>query len=181
MDGRSWHGVSAHQQRAPQIIARGLGKLLGVHGVVLGSKRLLPREIRLALANRRLAQPREVAGVESTAIGGIDGDVTQLDAERGQRRGHRRWSRRDPLLGNLADATRRVPATPTPTVHYISTKHPCGTSFGGWAPAAEHSGSRPGLTTITIELPRYRDAAKALGDIVQLHAATLAAAFLGLP
>jgi hypothetical protein len=86
-----------------------------------------------------------------------------------------------PLQGNLADASGRIGAKPTPTVHYTSTKHACGTSFGGWAPVDEHSGSRPGITTITIELPRYRKATKALENMVQVHAKVLASIFLGLP
>jgi len=86
-----------------------------------------------------------------------------------------------PLRGNLADVNPGVPTSPVPTVHYTSTRHACGTSFGGWAPRAEHSGSRPGITTLTIELPRYPVRSRALDTIVRIHANALAHIFLELP
>jgi peptidoglycan hydrolase-like protein with peptidoglycan-binding domain len=55
-----------------------------------------------------------------------------------------------PFHGNFADKEpNKIPETPTLNVLYTSTRHPPGTSFGGWAPAR-------GITTITSELPCWR-------------------------
>ena len=55
-----------------------------------------------------------------------------------------------PFHGNFADKEpNKIPETPTLNVLYTSTRHPPGTSFGGWAPAR-------GITTITSELPCWQ-------------------------
>ena len=78
-----------------------------------------------------------------------------------------------PLHGNLADHfTNKVPSAPSLTVHYTSTSHPAGTSFGMWAPSV-------GLTTVTMELPQYPNAGKALDALSAVYTQVLIEKFLG--
>jgi hypothetical protein len=83
-----------------------------------------------------------------------------------------------PFHGNLADSSGKLPATPTPTVHYTSTKHPCGSSFGTWAPEPDKLGVRAGITTLTLELPRYKKATKAVDAVIDAHLQVLLEKFL---
>ena len=87
----------------------------------------------------------------------------------------------DPFKGNLLATLGRF--LPIPTVHYATTKHPCGTSFGMWAPEPERSGLRKGITTITSELPQYERVAQsnAAAEMVRVHVETLLRRFIELP
>lgn len=87
----------------------------------------------------------------------------------------------NPFFGNLADSKGRLPGKPSPTVHYTSKKHPPGTSFGMWAPAPDKTGIRKGITTVTVEIPRYKNATTALKEVIDAHVQVLLEKFLGLP
>jgi hypothetical protein len=88
-----------------------------------------------------------------------------------------------PFFGNLADRTGKLIKGTIPTVHYTSTKHPDGTSFGMWAPTPEQSGKRKGVTTITVELPQYDSSTQktALSEIIEVHLKVLLKDFTELP
>lgn len=77
-----------------------------------------------------------------------------------------------PFQGNFA----RDPKDPNAsglTVLYTSEEHPPGTSFGGWAPAR-------GITTITAELPRWKDAPDIVrAKIVNVHENAILRVLLG--
>ena len=83
----------------------------------------------------------------------------------------------DPFIGN-------APGTAQSRVEYASSRHAEGTSLGGWAPTpVTGAGARPGITTVTIEVPQWRsprDAAQ-LGQIQDLDRDLLADIFLGDP
>src|SRR6266542_774933 len=54
-----------------------------------------------------------------------------------------------------------------PTVHYATSAHAPGTSFGGWAPISERGTPpdrqpRSGIPVLTIEIPQYVDMINAL-------------------
>ncbi len=86
-----------------------------------------------------------------------------------------------PFTGNLLDRDGKMTPRTPPTVHYTSSKHPCGTSFGMWAPVPEHGGLRPALCTVTVELPKYENAPAAMQDVFDAHATVLTQKYLGLP
>jgi hypothetical protein len=68
-----------------------------------------------------------------------------------------------------------------PMVHYTSTRHAEGTSLGGYAPVPV-PGVRAGMTTLTIEVPKYRaDSSAALNRVEDLHSDLLNEIFLGDP
>lgn len=58
----------------------------------------------------------------------------------------------DPFVGNR-------PGTSRSTVHYAAGAHAQGNSLGMWAPTPVTSGpgARPGITTVTIEVPQWTD------------------------
>src|SRR6266536_866091 len=73
------------------------------------------------------------------------------------------------FAGNLA----RYP----PTVRYFSQQRVEGNSLGDWAPAP--AGSRPGITTLTIEVPKYDPVDAAVERLVkELHRNVLRMIFL---
>lgn len=71
-------------------------------------------------------------------------------------------------------------ACPRTTVLYFSPRHSEGNSLGDWAPVPTRT--RPGITTVTIELPKYRRTeSKAARRVIQLHRDLLADVFLDTP
>lgn len=83
----------------------------------------------------------------------------------------------DPFTGN-------APAgTPASTVHHASTAHAEGSSLGTLAPVpVTGAGARPGVTTLTVEVPKYTaPAADALARVKELDAHLLAEIFLEDP
>lgn len=66
------------------------------------------------------------------------------------------------------------------TVRYYSEQRVEGNSLGDWAPVP--AGTRPGITTLTIEVPKYESAqAVAEGRVIDLHRALLRVIFLEPP
>lgn len=108
--------------------------------------------------------------------------------------GTRRWAARggsvpgtsprtgNPFVGNAA-------GTSSSTVHYSSTATPEGNSLGTWAPVPTVAGaqgarvSRPGITTVTVEIPQWTDPSQAasLRAIEELDRDLLIEIFLGDP
>jgi hypothetical protein len=83
----------------------------------------------------------------------------------------------DPFAGN-------APAgSPRSTVHYASTARAEGISLGDWAPVpVTGAGARSGITTVTVEVPKYdRTAASALARVEDLDVHLLAEIFLEDP
>ncbi|HWZ43295.1 MAG TPA: hypothetical protein VNW97_07445 [Candidatus Saccharimonadales bacterium] len=84
----------------------------------------------------------------------------------------------DPFTGN-------APAgSPTSTVHYASGARAEGNSLGSWAPVpVTGPGSRSGITTVTVEVPKYNPATAgaALARVETLDAGLLADIFLEDP
>jgi hypothetical protein len=67
---------------------------------------------------------------------------------------------------------------PRMTTLYFSPRHNEGNSLGDWAPVP--TGTRPGITTLTIELPKYRrEESRAAQRVIDLHRDVLADVFLG--
>ncbi len=81
----------------------------------------------------------------------------------------------DPFIGN-------APGTSKASVRYASGAHAEGNSLGMWAPApvASGAGARPGITTVTMEVPQWTDATK-LDKIETLDTELLADIFLEDP
>lgn len=110
------------------------------------------------------------------------------------REGTRRWSTRtggvpgtsaqtgNPFVGN-------APGTAGASVRYSSTATPEGNSLGTWAPVPTVAGtagarvSRPGITTITVEIPQWTAGSqtRAQQEIQELHRDLLIEIFLGNP
>jgi hypothetical protein len=82
----------------------------------------------------------------------------------------------DPFVGNAA-------GTPKSRVRYASGAHAEGNSLGTWAPVpvASGPGARAGITTMTIEVPQWKDDPAALKRIETLHSELLADIFLEDP
>jgi len=75
-----------------------------------------------------------------------------------------------PLAGNDSCRTNQM--------LYYSPRRMEGNSLGDWAPVP--APGRPGIATVTIELPKYRDSEKrAERRVIQLHRDVLAEIFLG--
>ena len=67
---------------------------------------------------------------------------------------------------------------PRTTMLYFSPRHSEGNSLGDWAPVP--TSTRPGITTVTIELPKYRrEESRAAQRVIDLHRDVLADVFLG--
>jgi hypothetical protein len=82
----------------------------------------------------------------------------------------------DPFVGNAA-------GTPRSRVRYASGAHAEGNSLGTWAPVPVTSGAgaRPGITTVTIEVPQWPAHGSALDRIETLDSELLADIFLEDP
>ena len=84
----------------------------------------------------------------------------------------------DPFVGN-------APGKPKATVRYASGAHAEGNSLGMWAPVPVTSGAgaRAGITTLTIEVPQWKDPSQAsqLANIETLDSELLADIFLEDP
>ncbi|HYW14089.1 MAG TPA: DUF4157 domain-containing protein [Longimicrobium sp.] len=82
----------------------------------------------------------------------------------------------DPFIGNAA-------GTPKSRVRYASGAHAEGNSLGTWAPVPVTSGpgARGGITTMTIEVPQWKDDPAALKRIETLESELLADIFLEDP
>ncbi len=82
----------------------------------------------------------------------------------------------DPFVGNAAGTARS-------RVRYASGAHAEGNSLGTWAPVpvASGPGARAGITTMTIEVPQWKDDPAALKRIETLDAELLADIFLEDP
>lgn len=87
---------------------------------------------------------------------------------------HRQRAPSDPFVGNAA-------GTAAGSVRYTSTAHSEGNSLGTWAPVPTRS--RPGMATVTVEVPQWQGAANqpALAQIEELHRDLLCEIFLGDP
>jgi hypothetical protein len=92
-----------------------------------------------------------------------------------------------PFRGNLATkADGEVGDFEQATVHYsFSATHDEGTSFGGWAPWPERvdeaiQNFRSGMPVVTVEIPQYRNASKALNTLEGALADVLLTQFLGV-
>ena len=74
----------------------------------------------------------------------------------------------------------------TRAIHYSSVKRAAGTSLGDWAPATVNEtpdlgGNRPGITTLTVEIPQYAKEAKSALEVVKkMYVRLLADHFLEL-
>jgi hypothetical protein len=79
-----------------------------------------------------------------------------------------------PFQGNLGNPREKT------TAHYRSDEHPLGTSFGEWAPAIKLGDKRQGVTTLTVEVPRYEENSEALNVVIGILTKILAKRFLGL-
>ncbi|HEY7875683.1 MAG TPA: DUF4157 domain-containing protein [Actinomycetota bacterium] len=110
------------------------------------------------------------------------------------REGTKRWSKggvtvpglkggqADPFVGN-------APGKSGASVRYSSTSTPEGNSLGTWAPVPTVAGkagataSRPGITTVTVEIPQWSSPAQtaAQREIIELHRDLLLEIFLGDP
>jgi hypothetical protein len=79
----------------------------------------------------------------------------------------------DPFRGNM-------PSFSISTVRYapIAT-HPEGNSLGDWAPIA--AGSRPAISTVTVEVPQWPRGSTQLNNIITTDAAVLLNVFLEDP
>ncbi|HYH78831.1 MAG TPA: DUF4157 domain-containing protein [Longimicrobium sp.] len=172
------------------------------------SIRMLP-ETRALIALVEHFQPERIASVHAHSLKSIPGDapgifvdprgvdpVTGAVTNQGQadeddrlaaamvKQGRSRFapgSRKpseDPFVGNAA-------GLPTSTVRYTSGAHAEGNSLGTWAPVpvASGAGARPGITTMTIEVPQWGadTAGTPLDRVETLHSELLAEIFLEDP
>jgi hypothetical protein len=169
-------------------------------------ERFQPERLAAIHAHSRMSLCHPCKGTHETACGGegpgIFVDPRGIDPMSGSIIRPAEW-KADELLAHrmVQEALRRLKQRPLPTtrsgdrpfppfagnqacpqttVLYFSRRHSEGNSLGDWAPAPTRT--RPGITTVTIELPKYRQAeSKAARRVIQLHQDLLAHVFLDTP